>query len=166
MTSLQDVTKQLASASASLSPKGVNAAVQTTVQTTVQKAIVPRVDAVVEAMKEEVADFVKEWSTSSELGEVKATVEAMKEELGRLRQALATGAGRVVPALTESEVDAMISEGLVKQLILRVSEENDQHIVMYTCGKLFGPGAQLEEIEPGILMGLVYRVGEAVGGEV
>ena len=133
VATLQGATKQLASACTSLSPKGVNAVVERTVQATVQQAIVPRVDAVVEAMKEEVA---------------------------RLRQALAAGAEGVA-ALTEGEVDAMLSEGLVKQLILRVSEEANQAIVMYACGKLFGPGTQLDDIEPGILMGLVYRVGEA-----
>ena len=134
VATLQGATKQLASACTSLSPKGVNAVVERTVQATVQQAIVPRVDAVVEAMKEEVA---------------------------RLRQALAAGAEGVAAALTEGEVDAMLSEGLVKQLILRVSEEANQAIVMYACGKLFGPGTQLDDIEPGILMGLVYRVGEA-----
>ena len=138
MATLQGATKQLASACTSLSPKGVNAVVERTVQATVQQAIVPRVDAVVEAMKEEVA---------------------------RLRQALAAGAEGVAAALTEGEVDAMLSEGLVKQLILRVSEEANQAIVMYACGKLFGPGTQLDDIEPGILMGLVYRVGEARGAE-
>ena len=150
VATLQGATKQLASACTSLSPRGVNAVVERTVQATVQQAIVPRVDAVVEAMKEEVTGFVREWRATSELAAVKKEVEAMKEEVARLRQ-----------ALTEGEVDAMLSEGLVKQLILRVSEEANQAIVMYACGKLFGPGTQLDDIEPGILMGLVYRVGEA-----
>lgn len=165
VSSLQGATKQLASACASLSSKGVNEVVETTVQATVKQSIVPRVDAVVEEMKEEVMGFVKEWSANSELAEVKATVEEMKEEVARLRQTLAAGGGRGSAELTEGEVEAMISEGLVKQLILRVSEESDQRIVMYACGKLFGPGAQLEEVESGILMGLVYRVGEAAGSE-
>lgn len=160
VATLQGATKQLASACTSLSPKGVNAVVERTVQATVQQAIVPRVDAVVEAMKEEVTGFVREWRATSELAAVKKEVEAMKEEVARLRQALAAGAEGVA-ALTEGEVDAMLSEGLVKQLILRVSEEANQAIVMYACGKLFGPGTQLDDIEPGILMGLVYRVGEA-----
>lgn len=161
VATLQGATKQLASACTSLTPKGVNAVVERTVQATVQQAIVPRVDAVVEAMKEEVTGFVREWRATSELAAVKKEVEAMKEEVARLRQALAAGAEGVAAALTEGEVDAMLSEGLVKQLILRVSEEANQAIVMYACGKLFGPGTQLDDIEPGILMGLVYRVGEA-----
>ena len=46
-------------------------------------------------------------------------------------------------------------------LIVAEPGEANQAIVMYACGKLFGPGTQLDDIEPGILMGLVYRVGEA-----
>ena len=92
------------------------------------------------------------------MGEIRESVMQMKEEMTRMKEMVESGAMSGVKRLTEKEVDAMIGNNMINQLLIRVSDEADQRIVMYTCMQLIDHGCLTEEVEAGLLMSLVYRV--------
>lgn len=158
VVSLQSAIKQLNGVCAAQRSKSVDDVLSRAVQGSMRQSVVPSVDRMVEEMKGEVMRFVKEWNARNELDEIRESVMQMKEEMVRMKEMVESGAMSGVKRLTEKEVDAMIGNNMINQLLIRVSDEADQRIVMYTCMQLIDHGCLTEEVEAGLLMSLVYRV--------
>ena len=133
--------------------------VERTVQATMAETVEPRLRAMTEAMQTSVETYLRSLRASD--GELRA----LRESVEALRELLATGAAAKEAAeVTEGEIDALLAEGRVGELILRLGNAKEHPLLLYALEQIVERNVDLTDgVEPGLLITLAYMAGD---GEV